>query len=113
MSELSHNLVKTDQVIGVKVINQEDNNLGKIEELVLNKYEGNVEYAVLSFGGIMGIGDKLFPLPWKSLSYEPDKNAFVINESKERLKNAPGFDKAHWPDLTSQTFTNQINTFYI
>ena len=112
MSDLSHHLVKTEHVIGVNVINHEKESLGKIEELVLDKHNGQVTYAVLSFGGIMGIGDKLFALPWKALSYNEDEKAFELRQSKERLKNAPGFDKDKWPNMADNTWKQDIEGFY-
>lgn len=112
MKELSHHLVKTDQVIGVNVINNKHENLGKIEELVLDKYTGETAYAVLSFGGLLGVGDKYFAIPWKALSYEPNESSFVINQTKEHLSKAPGFDKKHWPNMADQTWQQSISTFY-
>ncbi len=112
MSELSYQLVKSDQVIGVNVINNEREDLGKIEELVLDKQNGHVVYAVLSFGGVMGIGDKLFALPWKALSYNKEEEAYVLPLNKEKLKNAPGFDKDHWPNMGDNVWRNDVESFY-
>lgn len=112
MNDVSYQLVKASNVIGVDVTNEVDENLGEIEELVLNKFSGEVRYAVLSFGGILGIGDKLFAIPWKALSFDPTKNKFVISVPKETLKNAPGFDKDNWPDFTSATWQNSIDGYY-
>lgn len=112
MTDLAYNLVKTNQVIGVKVLNHHDENLGKVEEIVLDKQTGQVEYAVLSFGGILGLGDKLFALPWKALSYDKDEEAFVVSKSKQVLETAPGFDKKHWPNMASCAWRNDIDAFY-
>jgi sporulation protein YlmC with PRC-barrel domain len=112
MHELSHHLVKTDQVIGVNVINTNHENLGKVEELVLDKQTGETVYAVLSFGGVMGLGDKYFAIPWKALSYDPKEASFTLNQSKEALKEAPGFDKQNWPNMADRTWQQNINTFY-
>lgn len=112
MSEVSYEMVKTHDVIGVNVTNETDENLGKIEEIVLNKSTGEVHYAVLSFGGIMGMGDKLFALPWKSLKYNSTKNKFTVNQTKEHLAQAPGFDKAHWPNMADNSWQSGISKFY-
>lgn len=110
--ELTHNLVKTDEIIGVNVINTQDEDLGEIKELVIDKLSGHVVYAVLSFGGFLGLGDKYFALPWKALNYDLNKDAFILNVSKEQLKNAPGFDKDHWPDMSDRTWESRIYKFY-
>ncbi len=114
MSELPHNLVKANQVIGVDVINNEGENIGKVEEIVLDKISGQTEYAVLSFGGILGLdfNKKLFALPWRTLSYNKDEDAFVVPKSKKVLENAPGFDKENWPDMAQPAWRNDIDTFY-
>lgn len=112
MSELSHNLVKSDQVIGREVVNLENEDLGIVEELVLNKQTGETAYVVLSFGGIMGLGDKYFALPWSSLTYNPKQECFVVKMGKEELKNAPGFDKNNWPNMADPTWQKTITTFY-
>lgn len=107
------NLVKAKkEVIGVKVINTSDEDLGTIYELMLDKLSGKVAYAVLDSGSFLGLGGKLFALPWNSLHYDTLKEAFILAVAKERLKTAPGFDKDHWPDMADKTFSDQINKFY-
>lgn len=98
-------------LIGDKVVNQKDENIGKIEELMISLENGNVAYAVMSFGGFLNFGDKFFAIPWKTLHVDQEKKCFVLNVDKERLKTAPGFDKNHWPDVTPE-WTAQINAFY-
>ncbi len=83
---------------GDKVVNNKGENLGKIEDIMLDLENGQVAYVVLSFGGIMGIGDKLFALPWDKLTVDLDNKRFVLNVDKELLDKAPGFDKDQWPD---------------
>src|SRR5215469_7076004 len=91
-------IVKTNkEIIGRKVINQQGESLGKIEEVMLDAIPGRVAYAVLSFGGFLGMGDKLFAVPWSSLQWNPQQEAFMINADKRFLENAPGFDKDNWP----------------
>jgi hypothetical protein len=111
-AEISTSVVKTDEVIGVKVENPQEENLGKIEELVLDKLNGYVRYAVLSFGGVLGLGDKLFAIPWKVLDYNDERDCFVINVSKDKLKNAEGFNKNNWPDMADETWNTRIHTYY-
>lgn len=79
---------------------------------ILAKVSGEVKYVVLSFGGILGLGDKLFALPWKSISYEPSEKAFVLAVGKEKLEKALGFDKDHWPDMQQAVWQDSIAQYY-
>jgi hypothetical protein len=73
---------------------------------------GRVAYAVLSFGGFLGIADKLFAVPWSALKLDTENKRFILNVDKERLESAPGFDKDHWPDMADPTWQNTINSYY-
>ncbi|NLD71633.1 MAG: PRC-barrel domain containing protein [Chloroflexi bacterium] len=95
-----------------KVRNPAGEDLGRIEELMLDLQEGRIAYAVLSFGGVLGLGDKLFAIPWPALSLRPDEHAFVLNVDKDTLKNAPGFDKDHWPDADDLDWLAQVYRHY-
>jgi sporulation protein YlmC with PRC-barrel domain len=100
-------------LIGDDVKNQSGENLGKIEEIVLDVPSGTVQYAVLSFGGgFLGIGDKLFAVPWRVLQLDEDNKCFVLNVSKDKLENAPGFDKKNWPDFADAEFGGKIYDYY-
>jgi len=79
------------------VVNRQGENLGKIEDLVIDPATGSVMYAALSHGSILGMGGKLFAIAWKSLELQPDGMTFILNLSKEKLESAPGFDKNNWP----------------
>jgi sporulation protein YlmC with PRC-barrel domain len=112
-TEISWSVVKAkEEVIGVEVRDTAQNKLGKVEDLVLDKTKGYVRYAVLSFGGILGLGEKLFALPWSSLHYDDDNDCFTINVDKESLKKAPGFDKDHWPNMADEKWNDSISNFY-
>lgn len=74
--------------------------------------DGCIAYAVLSFGGIFGMGEKLFAIPWKALRMIPGEHAFMMDIPKEKLERAPGFDKDNWPDMTDIEWANSINDFY-
>jgi sporulation protein YlmC with PRC-barrel domain len=89
--------LSASSLIGDNVKNPHGEDLGKIEEIMIDTDNGRVAYAVLSFGGFLGIGDKLFAIPWDALQVAPEEKAFVINIDKETLENAPGFDKDNWP----------------
>ena len=100
------------EVVGRKVVNPQGENLGKVEEVMLDAVPGRVAYAVLSFGGVLGIGDKLFAVPWNALNYDPQQQAFIINADKRVLENAPGFDKNNWPDMSDTTLRANIYSYY-
>jgi sporulation protein YlmC with PRC-barrel domain len=104
--------LSTDTLEGNEVINQAGENLGKIETFMIDPEEGRVAYAVLSFGGFLGMGNKLFAVPMQALTLVPDKGKFLLNESKERLENAPGFDKDHWPDMADPVWGSSIYDYY-
>src|SRR5689334_19132168 len=84
---------------GDAVRNSAGEDLGKIEDIMLDVQSGQVAYAVLSFGGFLGVGNKLFAVPWSALTLDTDNECFVLDVSKDRLKDAPGFDKDHWPSM--------------
>ena len=87
-----------DSLVGTRVVNLEGEDLGKIEEIMLDLEHGTVAYAVLSFGGLLGFGDKLFAVPWESLSVDQGNERMFLNVPKARLKDAKGFDKFEWPN---------------
>ena len=97
---------------GDRVTNQANEDLGKIEDIMIDLQSGRVAYAVLSFGGFLGIGDKLFAIPWRSLELDTERHEFLLNVEKSTLENAPGFDKDNWPDFADETFGRQVHTHY-
>ncbi len=97
---------------GDGVRNAAGESLGNIEEFMIDLESGKIAYAVLSFGGFLGLGNKLFAVPWKTLSLDPARHEFVLNVDKEFLKRAPGFDKDHWPDMTDRTWGAGIFDYY-
>jgi sporulation protein YlmC with PRC-barrel domain len=105
-------LMGADTLIGDDVYNQAGEDLGDIKEIMIDTTNGTVSYAVLSFGGVLGIGEKLFAVPWKALKLDPENKRFVLNVDKERLKDAPGFDKDRWPDMADESWVNKINSYY-
>jgi sporulation protein YlmC with PRC-barrel domain len=99
-------------IIGDEVRNLQGEDIGEIEELMVNLADGCIAYAVLSFGGILGLGDKLFAVPWKALRMRPEEHAFVMDIRKEKLENAPGFDKDNWPNMSDIEWAERVNSFY-
>ena len=91
-------VLQASTVIGNKVVNPTGEQLGNVKELVIDVEDGRIAYAVLSFGGFLGLGDKLFAIPWEALMRNAKDNTFILDVNKEVLKEAPGFDKDHWPN---------------
>ena len=97
---------------GEKVVNGKREDLGKIEDYMIDLDNGRIAYCVLSFGGFLGMGNKLFMVPWKALTLDTVNKQFILDVNKDTLKRAPGFDKDHWPDTTAPEFATDIYTFY-
>lgn len=114
ISKYSKGIVSTKEVIGVSVKNNKKDDLGKIEEIVLDKNAGEVRYLVLSFGGFLGVGDKLFAIPWDAVHYDDNQDAFIlrVNIDKEKLKQAPGFEKNNPPNYADQKWGKSIFHYY-
>lgn len=97
---------------GDKVYNLEGDNIGKIDDIMVDVTAGVVAYAVLSFGGVMGMGDKLFAIPWQALSVDEENKRVILDVDKDTLKKAEGFDKNNWPDLSSEEVMERYYSFY-
>ncbi|HEX5413891.1 MAG TPA: PRC-barrel domain-containing protein [Terriglobia bacterium] len=108
----NQDVLAADTLTGDRVVNPQEEDLGKIEHLMIDLGTGRVAYAVLSFGGFLGMGDKLFAIPWSSLTIDKNEKRFILNVDKERLKNAPGFDKDRWPNMADRAWGAQVFTYY-
>ncbi len=93
---------------GDKVVNSVGEDLGSIDELMIELETGKVEYAVLALGGFLGIGNKLFAVPWDVLHVDKDKKRFVLDVPRETLESAEGLDKSQWPDMADPIFRQRI-----
>lgn len=91
-------VLSATNIIGSKVVNSEGEQVGNIKDLVLDLDDAQVAYAVLSFGGFLGLGDKLFAIPLEALTFRTNDHTVILDVDQEVLKNAPGFDKNHWPN---------------
>jgi sporulation protein YlmC with PRC-barrel domain len=104
--------LSSTSLVGDKVVNPRGEDLGTIEDIMVDVTTGTVAYAVVSFGGFLGIGDKLFAMPWKSLRVDERNKNVVCDVAKKALEEAPGFDKDHWPDFSSDAYRTQIDSYY-
>jgi len=105
-------IMAADTLEGDRVVNAAGDQLGKIRDIMIDVPNGRIAYAVLSSGGVMGLGDKLFAIPWNALVLDADNHRFVLDIDKERLKNAPGFDKDHWPSMADSRFAQSVYEYY-
>ena len=105
-------LMGADTLLGNDVYNTADEDLGDIKEIMLDMQSGKVSYAVLSFGGFLGMGTKLFAVPWEALKLDTANHRFTLDATKDRLKDAPGFDDDHWPDMADPTWATGVHKFY-
>jgi len=114
---IAHTL-RTSDIIGLAVKNKNHEDVGKIDDLVIDMKTGEVRYAALSFGGVVGIGSKLFAIPWQSMTFmygEPNKansRHFMFDVTKEQLENAPGFDSSRWPNVADPSWSAAIDKHY-
>lgn len=104
-------LINAEKVRGSDVYNGAGEKLGSIEDLVLDKIKGQVQYAVLSFGGFLGIGDKHYPLPWASLKYDTRHGGYIVDLDKDQLRDAPAFDADEDVQWTPD-YGRSVDAFY-
>ena len=105
-------LISADKVEGTPVYNAEGDKLGTVETVMVDKRKGNVAYAVMSFGGFLGMGEKHHPLPWATLNYDENKDGYVVNLSKEKLEKAPTVDRGAYDRLHSRDFGDSVYGYY-
>ena len=105
-------LMGADTLLGNDVYNKDGDDLGDIKEFMIDMASGKVAYAVLSYGGVLGMGDKLFAVPWPALTLDTANKRFTLNVKKNALKDAPGFDKDHWPSMSDRTWASGVHKFY-
>lgn len=109
---MNTNLLSAGTITKDPVKNMKGEDIGKIHELMLDPTNGHIEYAVLSFGGFMGMGDKYFAIPWQALELDTTNKGFRLDITKEKLEESEGFDKDNWPNFADDTFLHQVNTRY-
>ena len=104
-------LISGDKVAGTEVYNTTGEHLGEIHDVMLDKQSGRVAYAVMSFGGFLGIGEKYHPLPWSTLTYDTGQGGYVVNVSREQLEGAPVYaDDA--PPRWDREYEQGIHDYY-
>ena len=97
---------------GDSVHNSAGESLGKVDEIMIDIPSGRIAYVVLSFGGVLGLGNKLFAIPWSAVTVDEDKKCLILDVDKQTLENAPGFEKDAWPDMADTVWGAEIYHYY-
>lgn len=109
---VKRHVISASTLSGYRVRDTAHQDLGTIEELMLDPLTGCIAYAVLSFGGFLGFGDRLFAIPWSMLSLNADEKALILTVDRDMLAAAPGFGQDEWPDLADDTWHSRIHSYY-
>ena len=106
------NVLSSSSICSDHVKNAAGEDLGKIENLMIDLHSGRIAYAVLSFGGFLKMGNKLFAIPWEALKVDSLNKEFILDVDKSRLENATGFDKDNWPNMADPSFGSTLYRHY-
>lgn len=109
--ESPHRLIASNRVEGTAVYNRADERLGRIEYFMVDKVSGKADYAVMSFGGLFGLGGKHYPIPWDMLEYDPAKSGYVVDLDKDKLEKGPSFDAGQEPAFDRQ-YDQRVYDYY-
>lgn len=105
-------VMAADTLQGDDVVNSSGEDLGEIKDIMLDVRSGRIAYAVLASSGFLGIGKKLFAIPWSALTLDADNRCFILDIDKETLSNAPGFDKEHWPSMGDRRWATEVHSYF-
>ena len=105
-------LISSDKVVGTPVYNRQTEHLGSVYNLMLDKHSGQVAYAVMSFGGFLGIGESYHPLPWRVLTYDPRQGGYVVDLDRRRLETAPSYTSSTPPNWSDRNYGHRVDDFY-
>ena len=99
-------------LIGDSVKNREGENLGNLKEIMLDVQSGRIAYGVLESGSVLGLGGKLFAIPFEAFTVDEQNHKLILNVDKETIKNAEGFDKNNWPDTADPQWAQKTHDYY-
>jgi hypothetical protein len=105
-------LIASNKVEGTSVYNRQGEHLGEVYNFMVDKYSGRVAYAVMSFGGFLGIGESYHPLPWKALDYDTSMNGFVVDLDRSRLEGAPRYGHDEDPWASDRNYGRNVHSYY-
>jgi len=109
----TNRLISSEKVDGTAVYNRNGDSLGTIHHLMIDKYTGQVAYAVMSFGGFLGMGESYHPLPWSSLTYDPQMGGYVLDTDRDTLEKAPYYMASKEPNWSDRTYRARIDEYWI
>jgi hypothetical protein len=109
----TNRLISSEKVDGTPVYNRLGDRLGTVHHLMIDKFTGHVEYAVMSFGGFLGIGQSYHPLPWRSLTYDVPMGGYVVDVDRSRLERAPRYTASSMPDWTDRTYRSRVDEYWL
>lgn len=118
MSQMPTDILRISEIVGVNVENPQGNNLGEISDVVVDPSDGTIAYAVLEAGGFLGLGEKFFAIPWRAFQVEVDDDdkydieKLILNVDKDRMQQAPGFDKDNWPNMADAQWGQSVHEYY-
>ena len=110
-STVSSDVISSDKVEGTKVYNPQGEKLGSVDDLMIDKLSGQIRYAVLEFGGFLGMGTDRYPLPWNMLKYDTEKEGYVVPLDKAKLEQAPRYSEDEVPDYTAD-YGRRVYNYY-
>jgi sporulation protein YlmC with PRC-barrel domain len=105
-------LMTASKMCGSKVLNRQNETLGQIDQIVIDVPRGLIAYAAMASGGFLGLGERLFAVPWTALTYDAGRECFVMEARKEVFENAPGFDKDRWPTEAKDDWHDEVHRRY-
>lgn len=111
-TEQTQRLISSEKVEGTAVFDTSGSHLGRIHHLMIDKHTGQVVFAVVSFGGFFGIGENLFPLPWKMLNYDPRRAGYVVDVKQAKLAGAPSFNSTNAPDWGDRAYAEEVDKYW-
>ena len=110
-TESPHRLIASNRVDGTAVYDREGEKLGRIENFMVDKRSGQAEYAVMSFGGFLGVGHDHYPIPWDKLTYEPEQGGYVVDLDRDKLKDGPNYRAGAEPEF-DRDYDRRVHDYY-
>ncbi|MEE3502882.1 PRC-barrel domain-containing protein [Acidiphilium acidophilum] len=108
----TRSLIAASKVNGTRVYNTQGDSIGSIYDVMINKRNGRVDYAIMSFGGFLGLGEHYHPLPWELLNYDPRQGGYVVDLDRDRLEGGPSYATSAAPDWSDGVYGHQVDEYY-
>jgi len=109
---MTSQIINANEIVGLPVKNNQNESVGTINSVMLDKVTGQVAYVVLSYSNQLELDNTLFALPWHIFSFNDPENCFTVPFNTDKIRNAPGFDIKHWPDMSNPSWRSSINSYY-